>query len=248
MILKKQETRYKEYLKVQKEYNRLWILERSRPYTEVKPYQHGWIIVPDLRQDAKNRRDAPLLQKILDLTMNPFETMNVEFIKALRRERNFDKVYTAFFRHNYIYIKSSWPLIRDLSQKDWNEIGDPYTKSLFKAVQPNIFNTKMSDRERNKWVYMVDIPHYYIVPRIKKRIVTREKDVDARLMRDIAYTKAKMDELAMQVGTYMDYSKTYLVGSVRAMMRNRISHFKKGELEDISHPEKDTDHMYEYYW
>lgn len=56
MLLKKQIKRQKEYLSFQRRWNKLWEKMRDAPKRKLEvPYQAGWNIYMDVRDDIKNR-------------------------------------------------------------------------------------------------------------------------------------------------------------------------------------------------
>lgn len=242
MLLKKQDIKYKEYIKFEKERDRLWKLEKSLPYVEVEPYQSGWYIVPALREDAANSKHADVMKEVLEICINRQITMNPNFVKLLRRMKDYNKAYRTLYPK--AYMSEGYSITKTIDHTKFLELSDRQ-KSYFEGYYPYADKTRYNEKLRAIRMYRLTIPNHYIVPKVIKRIVTREKGLDSKLLSDLAFVEDKLRELAR--GIWPNYSATYPSKSSRTNIRAQISHFKAGEKEDIIHPEQSIN-MRDYYW
>ena len=223
MLLKKQEKRYRDYLKCN---NRYWeIREQIRKMPAVKldkPYQKGWVIYLDLRDDIKNRKDYSAIRKCFDLVARESKTRDVKVIKRLRGTKRYNKAYPLF--------KDNWlgnivPSFGTIDEKRYSSLA-PDEKKFFEI-----------DPEHAKWVsfrgnrYWLNIPHFWIEVKVKPNMITHHYQVNPALEKEMAELDKKLDMYRLEFG--INYSKSYPAYKDRTKIRDKIQKYKKGEIEDI---------------
>lgn len=86
MNLKKQIKREKEFLALCRRRDILYDKVRNSPLQKLEvPYQSGWDIYVDVRDDIKNRKDYPLIKSLIDNHTKPEYTDNVKLVRMCRR-------------------------------------------------------------------------------------------------------------------------------------------------------------------
>jgi hypothetical protein len=160
MMLNKHELRYKEYIKLNKEYNE--ILRSKKEYVELKvPYQKGWKIYVSLRQDILNRSDSTNILKAIKLGFKEFNYVyRVYQIKKIRK-KIYQEIIISFGKKIHV---SYFP----------NRIG--YKEKIFKTFSEEI--RKYFIQNSHDSLYYINLPDYYYVLKSKPNIITHEVLLD----------------------------------------------------------------------
>lgn len=260
MLLNKQERRQKEYLALEREYNKLLEAERNLPWTEVKPYQDGWFIYIDFRDEVKRRADYPHLSKALEVVHRRGRTRNPKLVNKIRNTKRLDQVYNLFKinkwgdqytwygnlsqeygdymrRSDYWYYYSCTPPVLARCHPDTYKHLHPSTqKWLYKVVD----NTKYwGDKE---W-YKSCIPEHFLKVKVKPAYVTHVKDIDPQLMKRKAEISIAMDTIGYRYGWYYtgrgdSWESRFVNRRRRVHDRASLRKIIKGESEDFEYIRK----------
>lgn len=249
----KHERREKRYLKLIAESNSLYKQRRSMPWIEVKPYQDGWTLHMDFRDDIKRRVDYPTLQRVLELISISGTTRNPKAVSRVRSDRRPDAVYLLFnppkayarnihhqegdvFGENeerYYRRSSSYgsaPVLGRLSVKNWEKENADVQKWFYKVED----DTKYWGLK--EW-YQANFPRYWMVVRVKPAIVTHHRAIDPVLQRKEAEVDAEIELLRNMGYSNSNYKYRYFAKeahkALRAAERGIIQKLKKGEIEDF---------------
>lgn len=226
MLTDKHEKRYKEYLATEKRYNEIWQQLRNRPLVKLKePFQKGWEIYLDLREDIKNRVDYSSIKAAFDLVSSSVTTRNVSLIRRIRSNGRYDKIQSENHLGNYKY---RWAHLPSLSG-----IREDRTQKL----SPDVKRWFSLDSYAEKWAsfrghwYYLDIPQYWIEMKVRPNIMTHQYLKGGDLEKEYEFLKSKLSLYWIEYAT--NYSSSYPAYKDRAKMRAKIQKFKKGEIEDI---------------
>lgn len=167
----KHELTLKVYIKAEKElrkvYEQLWAL----PKTPIKePYQHGWDLIVDLREDY-NKEKTPIVKGLITKFATNSWTRNAKHVSSIRKKPSISDV-NALSRSKFFL--SGYNLgVRSITQKEYDKLSVQekkyftYWEPLFAKHQPWHFN----------------LPRHYLVVRIKKHIVTHKQEIDPQLLK-----------------------------------------------------------------
>lgn len=217
-MLNKHDFRRKEYLRLEKRMNEVWTKLRNIPWVPLeKPYKDGWFIFYDLRKDIAARRDAPLIRAIVSAGYHRSFTRNEAHVRAIRAGRKSIKG-----RKGKMVDLS--PAHCQLTHQEYNSL-EPLFKKYFEL-------NDTSERYRRWGIkeYDLNIPSYWVVLRVKARVVTHIQKKGGQLEKEYEFLRS-------QYRSYFDmstnYGKSYPRGKGRTKMRNSIQKFKNGDLDDI---------------
>lgn len=223
MNITKQEKDYKEFLALEKRYNELWEQLRKRNWIPLpEPIQKGWEISFVLRDDIKRRKDAPEIQQALDLVQHSFRTRDLKLVKQVRSIKSFKKVVKLQPKKKYGIHMPSLCLISEATFKNLNS-----NISCFFEVDPE--NEKWKSFRGSK--YYLSVPHYWLELKARPYYVTHQLDKGGEIEQEHDYLQDRLRLYWLKYGT--NYSTSYPAYKDRAITRDKIQKFKKGEIDDI---------------
>lgn len=156
---------YKEKLKIERELYALEEIQRNANWIKLeKPYRNGYWKYYDLRDDIKNRSDAWVFYKCIELVGG--------------RSWSKDKKFRRKLKKGVFEIIN--PKISDIDEKAYNNL-HPAVKKYFREVQSyqkgyNFFRKQ----------YYCNVPSYYFVAKVKPRWITEYQEYDGTLKGQIA--------------------------------------------------------------
>jgi hypothetical protein len=208
-MLNKYDLKEKEFLKKQRELNELYEKRKEIEWVELKePYQRGWTIYYELRDDIKRREDADKIQRAMELGYGIAHTRSEAHVRNVRRG---DKVKSVIN-----------PSRKNLRLKD---IPDDL-KKYFVADYQGILN---------KRDYQIAIPRYWFTRKVKPFIVTHTRDcsIDREIskLQNELYISGKYIDIA---GHRWKWHTSFPIHKLRVETRDQIRKFLNGETEDIS--------------
>ena len=224
MKLDKQERRYKDFILCRDRFWEIRNYRRNMPAVPLKePYQRGWIVYLDLREDIKRRKDYPSIRKAFDLAAVEARTRDVRLIKRLRSNRSY------------------LPICRDVSVKKLGFYQFPQLSKIRKSEYENLLPSERKWYElasfEEKWAsfrgsyYQLNIPLYWVEVKVKPNIITHTYALNSALEKELAELRKKLDIYWKEFGH--NYSTSYPAYKDRTIMRDKIQKFKTGEIEDI---------------
>lgn len=264
MMLDKHERRNKRYLALEREYNSLLAAERKLPWTEVKPYQDGWFIYIDFRDEVKRRDDYPHLAKALEVVNRKGRTRNPKMVNKIRNTKRLEQVFDLFRvnkwgdqytwygsltqeygdymrQSNYFYYHTDSPPVLARCHPDtYNKLHPATQKWLYKVTD----DTKHWGPK--EW-YKSAIPDSFLKVRVKPAYVTHEKSIDPDLMKRMEEVSNEMKYLR-NMGyshdhyNWRSYTKHWGNKALRVYQRAAIQKFLKGESEDFEIKQKIKDY------
>lgn len=225
MKVDKQERRYKDFILCKERYWEINKLRREMSAVPLKePYQRGWILYLDLRDDIKRRRDYPSIRRAFDLAAVEARTRDVKLVKKVRSNKGY------------------LPFCRSLDVKKNNFYQFPQLVKIRKSEYETLLPSEKKWYElapfEEKWAsfrgsyYQLNIPLYWIEVKVKPNIITHAYALNPALEKEIAELKKKLDVYWIEFG--VDYGSSYPAYKDRAIMRDKIQKFKRGEIEDIT--------------
>lgn len=220
-MLNKKDKKYKEYLKLVKKVDEVGTKFYRQELVKLdEPYQCGWEIIYDVREDIKRREDYPYIKELIELSYYPNYTRNVNLVRAIRRKEN-----SFQGKRGIVLVNSCLPHRKDLYKEDlvnlklnkWYELDERH---------PSYIKYK---RE----IYKLTLPSYWLVLKVKPYIVTHTRGRDAELeseydkLRKELYFSGKYDKFIP------NYGSSYPAYKDRTKLRDSISKFKNGQIDDI---------------
>jgi len=222
MLLNKQDKKYKEYLRMEKELDDLREKLYKLPLIPLsEPYQKGWLITIKLRDDIANRKDANDILKAIEIGYYKERfTNSIEEVKAVRAGK---KSYSKIVKKKRIAIELV-PSIKYINEKTYIELPDKIRKYFYLDV----FNE--SYKKYGYKLYQIKIPYYYITLKVKPNMITHTRQKGGELEERYEFLKYKLEGFWREK---YNYSKSYPRTKQRAETRDDIRKFIKGEVEDI---------------
>lgn len=161
--LNKYDRRHKQELKWERELDEIRDKKRNPKYKSlVEPYQIGWKVYIDLRNDIARREDAGFLRGLIRKGYKDFKSVrHVERIRDIRRG---EKGYFMWGDRRWHWV-SYYPDRKRFSEKQYNKMSERQQKYF--EWNNDIYN--------HRWVkgwYTLSLPDYYLVLKSKPHIVT----------------------------------------------------------------------------
>lgn len=141
----------------------------------IEPYQRGWKIVPDLRSDIKNRKDADLLFSLVTRFYTSYYTRSIETIRYIRRYKDLPTEY----KKNKKGLLSELRLSINIETYNKMSIEEQkHCSPVYSKYNRNLVH-----------YYMLNLPSYYISWKIlpymidtmvmkDPNVISREKEID----------------------------------------------------------------------
>lgn len=225
-MLNNEELKYKEYLKLQKRLEEVREKLSKLPNIKLdKPYQNGWLMFYDLRDDIKRRSDYPIIKECLDIGWCESSTKNINVVRAIRRGD-----YKALIKSRF----GKMTLVSDFlpHRKDIPE--DKYLKLNIKANKYFVLNTT-SDRylKYQRKDYYCSFPSYWLMLKVKPYIITHkylkggELESEYDCLRQRLYWSGEFNSFMT------NYGKSYPASKDRTRIRSSIRKFINGDVDDI---------------
>ncbi len=225
-MLNKEDFKYKEFIKLQAAHNKLWEKLRNMPKVKLKePYQRGWIVKYDVRDDIKSRNDYPIIKQLIEAGYYDSENNNVNAIKAIRRGDTQTRIKSSW--GGLDHISHYYPKKRDISEKEYLEGGKIYEKYF-------ILDT-LSERYRKFGYkrYLISLPNYWLVLKVKPNIITHKTLKGGELEKEFQFIHDRLYNSGEFRAFYTNYSSSYPAYKDRGKVRTKISKFKNGIDDDI---------------
>lgn len=235
MKLDKQDIEYKEYLAWEKRRDKLYKILQTMPYKKLdKPFQKGWVVTQHLREDVAKRKDASLLNKLIQVGFYPFKKIIKE--KEVKIIRSGKKSYTYTNNKQKYHVDLS-PDRKTLSEKEYKELPE--------TLQKHFWLDRFSDAYRlwNRKYYNIEyFPEYYTVLKARPNMITHYRDKGGELEQEYEYLQDKIRQYWIEHGDH--YWGSHPKHNGRAKTRDTIRKFINGEIDDIYNEKIDKDYDY----
>jgi len=173
MILNKHVRKFKKEKAKEIEYNNIRrknIFEKKAVPLD-KPYQDGWIIYIDVREDFKRSPYFPELNRLLKLTTISF-TKDVKLVQLVRKNKTIEKC------RNAVGAYRNFPGFRTLSEKDYERLDDSLKEHFYKSTG----YTKFFGTVYPKSSYHFTGKLYMFTTKVKPRMISEKYEIDPELM------------------------------------------------------------------
>lgn len=234
MLHTKQEKVEKDIIALKKRADVLHTLKyRKKVYKPVeKPFQNGWIIYPALREDALRRADAERMQAALDACSHEHTTTDPKLVSKIRQTRSLEACRKLFYHKGYHYF--SWysgPDVKPLTEKQYNAL--PEELKCYYYVEETISRWgNIPVRKYHLSAYK--LPTYYIILKVKPRMITHLHEPDPEVERELKWINDKLDQMMAWASSYSrKWERKLDIRRMRSAVRAGKRKFVKGELEDI---------------
>lgn len=216
----KKENKYKTFLGYQRRIQEIEKKLRTLPLKKLDtPFQKGWLVYFDIREDIKSRKDYIYIKEAFDLTYKD----NYHFEK--------DAKHITMIRSGLQSYKKQGKLI------SFCPIRKSISKVVFESLKPETqkyfyLDTLSHVYEKYKQeFYFLYLPKYFLVLKTKKNIMTHYIEKGGELEKERDYLKDLFHSVDNPLFT--NYGKSYPKSKMRTETRDKIQKFKKGEIEDI---------------
>lgn len=188
MNLNKQERRYKQYLKTQRELSNL--RNRKEDTVELeKPYQNGWVLDIQFTPETLRRSDAPrLLEALSHIKTYKYLTKSEKLIRNIRGLNKSLNKCLHLFRNKYVGYFG--PHLESIRIQEFEKKNIPlYLKKYFRS-----FVTRYGTRVE------LDLPLHMFEIKITKNIVTHAYIIDPEKESKMAKLRDKLYVLDYEFG------------------------------------------------
>jgi len=237
MNLKKQIKREKEFLSLCRRRDFLFDKIRKSPLQKLKvPYQSGWDIYVDVRDDIKNRKDYPLIKYLIDNHTKPEHTDNIRLVRLCRKIKSWSAIKEDLWKEAR---KNKSLRIPQLFQyKTYNlEFYHSLPEQVKKHFQIRKDVFYLGNNENCRFYTSLDIPDYWIQLRVKPHMVTHERILRPDLISELSEVEFNIQYYREKgwtpKGKNWNYGSSFPASNYRMYTRDQISKFLKGEIEDI---------------
>lgn len=220
MKTNKEENKYKTFLGYQRRIQEINKKLRTLPLKKLDtPFQKGWLVYFDIREDIKSRKDYIYIKEAFDLTYKDNYLLEK------------DPKHITMIRSGVQYYKKEGKIIllypgkRSISKKVYESL-KPQTQKYF-----YLDTLSYSYEKYKREFYFLNLPRYFLVLKTKKNIITHYIERGGELEKERAYLKDLFNSVDNPLLT--NFSKSYPKSKMRTETRDKIQKFKKGEIEDI---------------
>jgi len=235
MKLDKQDIEYKEYLAWEKRRDKLYKILQTMPYKKLdKPYQKGWIVTQHLREDVVKRKEASLLNKLIQIGFYPNNIITKE--KEVKLIRAGKKSYTYTSNKTKIHV--------DLRPQK-KILSEPKYKELSETLQKHFILDTLCDAYKiwgRKYYFVEYMPEYYTILKAKPNMITHYRDKGGDVEQEYEYLQDKIQQWWVLHND--GYGGSHPKHNGRAKTRDAIRKFIKGEIDDIYNEKIDEDYDY----
>ena len=218
----KHEIKWREFIRLKKRSAEVQKQIRDRPLVKLEsPIQDGWIIYYAVREDLRNRKDAAVIEQVINLGYRTHHTRSAQEVRAVRGGKTKVKQLNGKW-------KSVLPQKRTVKEEQYNQLSEAHKK---------YFILEADSYSYVKWnikTYLVGHPMHWVRAKAKANIVTHVRRNASELEREYAYLQDKIDELSYAgYGNWRNYGKSFPKTKQRMETREAIGKFMNGEVEDI---------------
>ncbi len=215
--------KYKEFIKLNDRLNYLYKELRNLPLIKLDvPYQRGWEISYDLRQDIKNREDSDIILEALNIGYSNFFTKDVNIVRAIRRKQPLIKTNKT----GTVTVDHFYPKINYL--RDYQFIILDKVNKYFKFSEYDEYYIKYKIKR-----YFCLVPNYWIVLKVKPYMITHTRQKGGELEQEHEYLHKKLWCSGEFENLTTHYGSSYPAYKDRVKVRDKISKFKHGIIDDI---------------
>lgn len=223
-MLNSEELKYKEFINLQKRLNELSEKLRDLPNVKLdKPYQRGWVIQYDVRDDIKNREDYPLIKEALEKGWYDSYTNDVKVVRAIRKN---DKNVVIKGKWSSRIISHFYPKRKEYSEGEYKS---------FVAINKFYVLDESSERYRKygRKLYHCQFPSYWLKLKVRPNMITHrylkggELESEYELLRYRLYWSGEFSSFVT------NYGKSYPAYKDRTKIRAKIRKFINGSSDDI---------------
>lgn len=230
----KYEIRYKEFLRLREEQDEIQDKIEDLPWIPYdKPIHKGWEVNYELRDDIARRGDSDYIKEVLRIGYSTSLIRSIKHVKMMRRGI---KGYWSSYGRGRYWTSFTPGKIR-LKEQQYQKLIPPIQKYFHK---PRWWEEGYNIAWRDH--YFVSLPSYWLTLRVRPHYHTHFRDKDGALETRYKEIECKLRDCWRVFG--QSYGKSYPAHKDRARVRNCISKFKSGEIEDI--PNEKIPLIYEF--
>lgn len=218
-----------------------WEIYRAkRKWKPLKePYQDGWILYIGLREDAMRREDAPLMLEALSKIQCNTWTKDPKLVSKIRANPGLSRARMLFPKRSggwpfYNDIYNGCPSVAYLTKEKHQALPERLKSMFYVSVHTEPARWGMQERKVERYYFF--IPDYYLIVKVKKRMITHVGEIDPALMKEKAEIEAQLEDYwYREPGRSERYGEDQInqPNVIRSHWRAALTKLKKNELDDV---------------
>lgn len=182
-MLNKYDKKYKDYLKLERDIDKLEKKLRKLPLVKLKePFQKGWIVDIRLRDDVARRVNAKTILRIIDLAYTKSYITNS--LKEVKMIRQGIKYYYETYNGKKVH-KDLVPGRKAINEKEYENLSEELKSYFYLDIYSDAY------RLWNRKQYYGHLPDYYIELRARPNIMTHYYLKGGQLEKELAFLEDK---------------------------------------------------------
>ena len=224
-MLNAEDFKHKEFIKLQNRLNELYEKMKKLPNIKLdKPYQRGWVIFYDVREDIKRRLDYPTIKEAVEEAYYESYTNDIKVVRAIRRKEGNGLIKNKW--GSIQSVSSYYPHRRLYSEKEYE-----ITKTLNKFLE--LDTSSEAYRKFGRKAYYCAFPHYWLVIKVKPNIITHKKSKGGEIESEYENIRKRLYWSGEFISFQINYGKSYPSHKDRTKIRGSIRKFINGDADDI---------------
>jgi len=177
----KYELTYKKFLKARDRLDEIRQEKRNTPLVELQtPYQKGWRLKIALREDFLRSDKGPIVKALIDKYGVEKIIRNAKHISQIRKKPTLSDVRALLAVKGYSYYNNGGPYIKSLRKGEYNALNEQVKKyfTFFPGIK--------TSRWQKEYAYELGIPHFYLMVKVEKNMITHTRDINPSLLKEEA--------------------------------------------------------------
>ncbi len=213
---------------------------RNKKVKSVTPFQDGWTISLNLREEDLRRADINDTVFLVNFLKKDTFTRNVELVKGVRRDHKFSSCEHLFYYKGWDGTYSyNGPHLASLTEKKFQELEDKYKKYFTRIEKVRV--GRWGGVTYTEVTYKFDIPKHMLVMKVTKRIVKEIVDIDPELVAKESYLGDELKPYwreSPHYGGWHKFERRYENKRRRIHQNSAIKKFLKNDIDDIKNHNK----------
>ncbi len=227
-MLDKFEQQKRYYRKLRKRDKELEETKKKLPYRDLKePIHSGWFLELNLTDKALKAKGGEQLQEALVLSRREFVTYEVKKISKIRDNKSLAEVRKLFTTSTFFKKTYNGPGLITFSEKDFKNKIPERLRKWFREIKKDDYKgayriSRGSLSRTYNLYYTLDITDNELVCKVRKRILTKIKDINPDIESELKWIDTKLQPYYRGLGR--SYDKPWRSG--KENIQNFRKHFK----------------------
>lgn len=238
MMLDKFEERKRYYRKLRKRDKELEETKRKLPYRDLKePIHSGWFLEINLSEQALKAKGGEQLQEALVLARKEFITHETKKISKIRDNKSLAEVRKLFTTSTFFKKQYRGPGLITFSEKDFKNKIPEHLRKWFKEyrLDGKEYTNPITGKQYSK-VYQLYITDDKLVCKVRKRILTKIKDINPKIESELKWIDTKLKPYYRKNPSDKPWrSGREKIQNFRKHFRANVNVFMRQEIEILSY-------------